>query len=356
MGYFNFIYKLSRILSNKKLLKAFIFIVLVCLLIFSLSNTSQAVSSYNEEYADPYNAFTTNYGAIQRDFILRFANSISNGDISSAQLQAIKNFITSGDYVVHFYYNSLGEYDNSSPLNKNVLKVNFYAWDSISSPTTTNYDWFGIRGITNYRINLSQSYVQVRYDGDTYSYRTFSDSSVTLPYAYLNYFDEVTTSYFNNIVSDDGSVNTVLNNMLIQMGYISANTEDTSEELGEIKDFIKDKNASDSSYNQNSTTVNDNYSSSVNDLYSDIVEAFGVDGGFAQSIILPIPFTDETITIPSTLVSSRVSGTFIETIVTLFWWYIIGSFILKDILKYIDKLKSGDVISGSDTNIKADML
>ena len=38
------------------------------------------------------------------------------------------------------------------------------------------------------------------------------------------------------------------------------------------------------------------------------------------------------------------------------YWYFIARFIVKDIASYIEKAKSGDIFSSSDTNIKTDML
>lgn len=87
-----------------------------------------------------------------------------------------------------------------------------------------------------------------------------------------------------------------------------------------------------------------------------IKRLFGASSGVSSPIVIPIPFTDKNITIPNDLVFSRINGTFVLTIIQLFWWYIIGRFIVKDIISYIDRLKSGEIISHTDTNIKADML
>lgn len=85
---------------------------------------------------------------------------------------------------------------------------------------------------------------------------------------------------------------------------------------------------------------------------------FGASGGgsISTNLIIPIPFTNKSIEIPNDILSSRIRNTFIYTFIQLFWWYIIGRFIVKDILSYIDKLQSGEIISHTDTNIKADML
>lgn len=85
---------------------------------------------------------------------------------------------------------------------------------------------------------------------------------------------------------------------------------------------------------------------------------FGASGGsITNQLRIPIPFAqNKYIDIPSDILRSRIQGTFILTFIELFWWYVIGSFIIKDILHYLDNLQSGEIVSKTDSNIKADML
>lgn len=116
MGYFNFFYKLSRLFNNKKLLKTFLIVTLIFLLIYLFSKPTYAVSPYEEDYADPYTAFTENYGLIQRDFILRLNTAFINGDITEANYELVLNTIASGDYYNFFLYGTSNgsSYNNAS--------------------------------------------------------------------------------------------------------------------------------------------------------------------------------------------------------------------------------------------------
>lgn len=46
----------------------------------------------------------------------------------------------------------------------------------------------------------------------------------------------------------------------------------------------------------------------------------------------------------------------VGTLITLFWWYLVSVFIVKDIYTKISKIKSGDIESIENTNIKEDIL
>lgn len=104
MGYFNFLYKLTRIFSNKKMLKTFFIILLIGILYFVLIKPTYASSPYNEDYSDPYVAFTENYYPIQRDFIIRLNNAYADGTITNDQFREVITNMSSGEYDLYFLY------------------------------------------------------------------------------------------------------------------------------------------------------------------------------------------------------------------------------------------------------------
>lgn len=38
------------------------------------------------------------------------------------------------------------------------------------------------------------------------------------------------------------------------------------------------------------------------------------------------------------------------------YWFVVSYYILQNIRKYVEKIKTGDIMTHTDTNIKADML
>lgn len=46
----------------------------------------------------------------------------------------------------------------------------------------------------------------------------------------------------------------------------------------------------------------------------------------------------------------------ILSLLQLTYWFVISYYIINDIRKYVEKIKNGDIMSHTDTNIKAEML
>ena len=75
------------------------------------------------------------------------------------------------------------------------------------------------------------------------------------------------------------------------------------------------------------------------------------------NIVLPIPFTNKTIIIePNYIRNALGNQNILLNLIESFWYFAVSLYIVKDIQKVIEKIKSGDITSSSDTNIKADML
>lgn len=145
-----------------------------------------------------------------------------------------------------------------------------------------------------------------------------------------------------------------LNNTIINQTTIIQQQTNT---INDMSNFMQNDNYS-------TNTITDNMPNS--NEYQDITES-GFDNIFTtlrntftsdnyQDVVFTIPFTNgKTITLPSNLTENIVPET-IKTLIQMVYWFIIARFIVKDIAKYIENAKSGDIFSTSDTNIKTDML
>lgn len=340
------------------MLKTFSIILLIVILYFSLIKPTFAVSPYDESYTDPYNAFTTVYGSIQRDFAMRVARYVANSNYSVNNIKNLRNRIVSGGYYCYFYYDSQTAYNNASPLNKGNVYFIAVQKAYVTSQSVTNNDWYGISSITQYQVNFSnENYRYYFSSNNSLTQNTITDSCV-MPFEYVNYIDPYVAWYFSNVIDADGKVNSSLNDLLVQVANINSHTENIEGDMEDIKDFLSNNNANDSSFNRTPiSTPSSDTDANVDSIFYSLETAF--TSSASANVELPIPFTNNTIIIPNNLVRSRLSHLgdgFLLTIVQLFWWWFLGRFIIKDILNYLDKLQSGEIISHSDDNIKADLL
>lgn len=176
------------------------------------------------------------------------------------------------------------------------------------------------------------------------------------------------TEQITGITNQINSLNTSINNQTQQQHQDAQATqnainnqttkiEEQTNSINDMSNFMQDDNFS-------SDTITNNMPSS--DEFQDITES-GFDNIFTtlrnaftsdnyQDVVITVPFSNgQTITIPSNL-TENIIPTAIKTLIQMVYWYFIARFIVKDIASYIEKAKSGDIFSSSDTNIKTDML
>lgn len=138
---------------------------------------------------------------------------------------------------------------------------------------------------------------------------------------------------------------------------ISNNQKETTQAVENLEDSITDPNIEDSSIFLPTDNTNDITQDGINGIFTSIYNAFCT--GEAKDIVFPIPFTDKNITLSATYVQDMLesaNATWILTFINAFWGYLVGRFIVKDISKKIDKIKSGDAENIENSNIKEDML
>lgn len=212
------------------------------------------------------------------------------------------------------------------------------------------------------------------------------------------------SSYLDNIDTNTGNISTQLSSILTILNTISQqSTIDYTQEIGSIENKVNTLNNSIQAQTQqqhqdaqatqnainNQTTKIEEQTNSINDMsdfmqddsfssdsitdsmpssdeFQDVTES-GFDNIFTtlrnaftsdnyQDVEFVVPFSNgQKITIPSNL-TENIIPTAIKTLIQMVYWYFIARFIVKDIASYIEKAKSGDIFSSSDTNIKTDML
>lgn len=101
----------------------------------------------------------------------------------------------------------------------------------------------------------------------------------------------------------------------------------------------------------NTTDIAEN---GFNNIFNQLYNTFTAQT--AQDLVITIPFTKKTFTINSKTVYAGANLGFVKTLIETFWYFIISYFIVQDIAKKINKIKSGDIENVQEDNIKEDLL
>ena len=194
---------------------------------------------------------------------------------------------------------------------------------------------------------------------------------------YLNFlFDgAVTNASFSFTPKKTGDLTIVVNNPSGVDGTVWTITKKASGSLSNINDTISQGNQFQQEQNQlqqeqNDFLKNDNVSVDSSSLPSDTSQDITEDGfnsifqqiyntftsGASQDVVITIPFTDKSFTINANTVYGNVNLGFIKTLIEAFWYFVISYFIVQDIAKKINKIKSGDIEHVQEDNIKEDLL
>lgn len=91
------------------------------------------------------------------------------------------------------------------------------------------------------------------------------------------------------------------------------------------------------------------------ELFTKIQNAFTKED-IGASVKFTIPFVNQTFTIDFFTIYSNFNLKFVTQIVTPFWYFIVSLYIIKDIAKQLNKLKSGNVDNVANENVKEDLL
>lgn len=91
-----------------------------------------------------------------------------------------------------------------------------------------------------------------------------------------------------------------------------------------------------------------------NSIFDTIRNAFTTQN--SADVVLPIPFTDKSITINYSNVFGAFTFGVLSNIINAFWFFVVSLFIAKDIKYKINKIKSGNIEDVETSNIKGDLL
>lgn len=311
-----------------------IFIVLLIFLSFATSVFATEVIDVN----DNINNANYYYSTIQNDFLLRLSNRSSTDEI--------KNKIKDGKFNYYLYYGTNSSQKNgtymlnSTGLQTSYLFIAFYEKSASLSPSIyETYQGYKIGSI----YKISSSYVPFIYafdkKGDLYTLS--ADTDLYVPQLFLGRVDSRISDFVNG---RDVS------------GIISAIKEQT-EATNNLTNSVTDSTvtaSSDDLPKDNTTDITEN---GFTNIFNSIETTFRTTTG--KSVELVIPFVDKKISISKQTVYGGLSSGVMKTLQTFInsvWYFVISLFIVQDIAKKINKLKTGNIENLQNDNIKEDIL
>lgn len=230
----------------------------------------------------------------------------------------------------------------TNDVNSDVF-VSSYLSDVLVSNTSTvlpgSFKWHG-------RVGSDQT---VTYSLTTREYQK--------KYLYLSWgtaFDSVSVT-----ASIEGMVDAVdRTNQGIQEG--NQLQQENNQLQQEQNDFLQqetsDNDVSVDSFN--SVDSNDITSSGLTGIFSTIYNS--INSWNSKDIVLPIPFTDKSLTIPSNYTNnmlSRVGGGSLITIISTVYYFLVARFIVYSVTGIINSIKSGSILeTDTKNNITTEML
>lgn len=154
------------------------------------------------------------------------------------------------------------------------------------------------------------------------------------------------------------NINKVPNGSLSSIGDNLNNVNNSISQGNQLQqeqnDFLKNDNVSVDSSSLPSDSSQDITEDGFNSIFQQIYNTF--TGGAAQDVVITIPFTNKSFTINANTVYSGANLGFVKTLIEAFWYFLISYFIVQDIGKKINKIKSGDIEHVQEDNIKEDLL
>lgn len=201
--------------------------------------------------------------------------------------------------------------------------------------------------------NARYNYVYTDVNGNITTLDNWGTSDIIIPIGCDKMFTQYQIDCINMIANDTfdfASYTEILNN-------ISQNIEEINDNLSDLNNYLQDDTIS--QYSQNdlpSDSMNDITANEFNGIFTKMYNKF--TQASVDPITLTLPYMNYTFTVsPYYLYNAiyNIGWTPLYNLISLMWYYGISLYIVKDIYKYINQIKNGN-ISHTDTNIKTEML
>lgn len=154
------------------------------------------------------------------------------------------------------------------------------------------------------------------------------------------------------------SINKKLDNISAQIqakqDEIKTEIQKGNELQEEQNNFLKNDDVTSSSSDLPSDNTGDITSDGFNNIFNELYNTF--TKGTAKDLVIEIPFTGKSFTVNKSTVYGGADLGIVAVLINSFWYFVISYFIVQDISKKINTIKSGNIEDVQKDNIKEDML
>lgn len=199
-----------------------------------------------------------------------------------------------------------------------------------------------------------------RYSVSTYdsAFSHIANYNVQINSLILGYTPSEVDKFLNDIPTSSSSFAVILQ-------AITSNTEqeeETTNEMKKLNDFMSSEDVDQDAYDMPTTNpTQDPTTDGINNIFNKFYSR--ITNWDSSSINVYIPFANKSFTIPANASEQLLNnfsnmglGSTLKSLISAVWFYVLARYIIKDVQKYVDGLKTGEILTKSDTNIKTEML
>ena len=355
----------------------FIFITLFCSISFSaqIVQPNENMNGQAVQYDNTYLTLNKMQLDVQNSAIAKLYTLYRANPSSTLNfLNQLYNEL-SGNYQKYIYVRAniddsqyeISTYFYRDWVNSGVSNMNFNGtgFTNVSTKTGSLWSRFIMNDntlaldVTSHSIKLADATLGIISPNWIQLFKDVGIINTSTSQAILDKLDELVTSS-NNVSSINTTIreeSEKINSTLEEQNKLQQESNDLQKEQN---DFLKSE-ASDSDVDLsgfNTVDVDDPTSSFLTNIFNTIYNS--ITSWKSKDIVLPVPNTDENITIKadSTInFLNSINAKWVITIVSAVYYFIVARFIIFYIQRLIDSIKSGNILNSSKSdNITTDLL
>lgn len=285
------------------------------------------------------------YDNIIADFIFRLNGALEKEDTNALHIVDLLN----QGQALYLCYGSGngGSYNNSYPVSRGYLCVIIGNNSNIiATATATSSDYMSVTGFTQYASNSAHSTYRFTSNGVLELQGDFPTGQQTIyfPLQLFNRKSDLFSEYMN-------AYNNGNEEKIAQL------LEDIKTEQQDMNDYLQSNDTSEVDTSLPTESVEDPTEALWSDLFTSIRTA--ATSNTPQYISIKIPFINYSFTFspvessPMTQLKGKMKPLY--DLIIASWWFGASLWIIRDIHKYLEDIKNGDITS-RDNNIKTEVL
>lgn len=292
---------------------------------FDLSFNGNIYPSNAENFVNPIFYNKTDFLNFQNNSLIIYPNDYGTSDKLYLHILTENATINDGTNDIYYYSNRILALNNQSQ------------YFDVSGTGSDMFPYYNIP-FSFFRFEPNKNYIVFINDND----ETVNNSVGA--YDFSNDYDGFSFSPTDEQLSASGVIINNQDNLINQNEEFFNNFTSDDYNENEVDSTLTDMSGASSSID-NSAYVG--FFSTLFDKFEDVID---YDIEEVEQFVIPIPFTEKTIVIPSDLVYSRINETTIYELIYIFWYFIFGLYIFKFANNLIIAIKSGEIMKGWNSN------